>query len=142
MIVKKSRKAIAANSTLTGKKKRVIGRPFRPGESGNPNGRPVVPASVVEASRALTGTALATLEEICISGIDESARIKAAVALLDRAWGKPIEKQELTGKDQSPLEVRAVSETLTDEQRVVRIQELFAMAQARRDAGQLPKVVS
>jgi hypothetical protein len=33
--------------------------------------------------------AMTTLVEICQHGASEAARIAAAVALLDRAWGKP-----------------------------------------------------
>ena len=65
------------------------GRPFRKGVSGNPGGRPKVVAEVRDLARAHTGTALATLVDICRNGESESARVAAACALLDRGWGKP-----------------------------------------------------
>jgi hypothetical protein len=39
--------------------------------------------------RQHTEDAIATLVEICRNGENESARIAAANALLDRGWGKP-----------------------------------------------------
>jgi hypothetical protein len=54
--------------------------------SGNPGGRPKTLPDLVEAARALTPRALAALEQ----ALDDPDRaIPAAVALLDRAWGKP-----------------------------------------------------
>lgn len=40
-------------------------------------------------ARNYTTPAIETLVEICEHGESEAARIAAAVALLDRAWGKP-----------------------------------------------------
>lgn len=129
----RKKKSTAQISGTTAQTKRVIGKPFKPGQSGNPGGRPVIPADVVEASRALTGTALATLEEICISGVDESARIKAAVALLDRAWGKPVEHATVSD-DRAPLEDAVV--VLTVEERAERISALLTKAEERKAAKQ------
>jgi hypothetical protein len=63
---------------------------FRPGQSGNPGGRPRVIAEVRELAREHTETALATLAEISENKkLSPSARVAAATALLDRGYGKP-----------------------------------------------------
>jgi hypothetical protein len=62
---------------------------WAPGQSPNPGGRPNVARAVRELARQHTTLAVETLVEICQHGDKEMARIAAAVALLDRAWGKP-----------------------------------------------------
>jgi hypothetical protein len=59
---------------------------FKPGQSGNPSGRPKNPSDVVELARAATPQAIAAL----IRKLDDPKDcIEAAVALLDRGWGRP-----------------------------------------------------
>lgn len=63
---------------------------FKPGVSGNPSGRPKSDASIRELARNHTESALQTLVEIAQNKKSPpSARVHAAVALLDRGWGKP-----------------------------------------------------
>ena len=65
------------------------GRPFEKGRSGNPGGRPKVEGEIRELARQHTITALRILIEIAERGENESARVTAANAILDRGWGKP-----------------------------------------------------
>ena len=63
---------------------------FRPGQSGNPNGRPRVLADVQNAAREHSGEAIETLARIMRDPkAPAAARISAACALLDRGYGKP-----------------------------------------------------
>ena len=69
--------------------------PFQPGQSGNPGGRPKALKAVEEAARLHTEEAIATLAAICNNkDAPEAARVAAANALLDRAWGKPRQVSE------------------------------------------------
>jgi hypothetical protein len=54
------------------------------GQSGNPGGRPKVEGEIRELARQHTMTALRTLIEIAEQGENESARVTATNALLDR----------------------------------------------------------
>jgi hypothetical protein len=67
---------------------------FRPGISGNPSGRPKVDVRVKELARAHTEQAIQTLVDALQN---ERTCVAAAVALLDRGWGKPA--QAITGED-------------------------------------------
>lgn len=73
---------------------RINGR-FAPGASGNPAGRPKQDLVVSDLAKAFTETALATLAEIAANPKSPSAaRVSAAEALLNRAWGRPSQSVE------------------------------------------------
>ena len=63
---------------------------FRAGESGNPGGRPAGHGEIREIARKHTNPAIETLAAIMNdASASPSARVGAATALLDRAWGRP-----------------------------------------------------
>ncbi len=65
---------------------------WQPGQSGNPNGRPKASYMISDLAKEHTEEALAALVEICNDkGASPNARVNAANALLDRAWGKPVQ---------------------------------------------------
>jgi hypothetical protein len=65
------------------------GKKFKPGQSGNPAGKPKVIIEVVQAARERTVQAIETLEKIMLDPkATGSARVSAAVAILERGWGK------------------------------------------------------
>jgi hypothetical protein len=63
---------------------------FRPGQSGNPGGRPKVLGEIQELARGYTKKAIETLAAIMQNEkTSPSARVAAASAILDRGYGKP-----------------------------------------------------
>src|SRR5258708_14797794 len=75
--------------------------PYEPGHSGNPGGRPKGLTQVRELARTHTEAAIAALAKIMQKedSADQTV-ITAAVALLDRAWGRPT--QPIAGDDEVP----------------------------------------
>lgn len=79
---------------------RVIGRPFQPGQSGNPGGRPKCEVdNVVLLARTFTRKAIYRLGDMLD---DPRYAVPAAVALLDRGWGKPLQTVAAADAD-SPI---------------------------------------
>lgn len=69
---------------------------FKPGQSGNPSGRPKESYRISDLAKEHTEEALTTLVEIVRDKkAPHSARVHAATALLDRAWGKPVQSINL-----------------------------------------------
>lgn len=93
--VKKTVKKTPENRTASGR--------FAKGVSGNPGGRPKQSEDVVEACRAKSAEAIQVLSEIMMNkNAKDTDRIRAAEAILDRAWGKPYQAVEIdSGADTS-----------------------------------------
>jgi hypothetical protein len=79
--------------------RRVIGRPFPRGTTGNPRGRPRIPPDVRAVAKAQSQAALLALADVLRRGNPAAARVSAATAILDRAWGKPMQPLEHAGPD-------------------------------------------
>jgi hypothetical protein len=89
---------------------------FKPGVSGNPDGRPKraetiearrVVADVKAAARELTLDAMDTLKLVMKDPkAPPAARVGAATAILDRGWGKPTQPVDanINWTDSIPLE--------------------------------------
>jgi Family of unknown function (DUF5681) len=67
---------------------------FKKGESGNPGGRPKLPAELREMFQARSQEALEVLTR-CLHSDDERIAIMAAQAILDRGYGKPHQTQSI-----------------------------------------------
>ena len=86
-----------ANSGKTAKPR---GKPFKPGKSGNPEGRPKLTPEALDlqaACREKTDEALAVLLRIMNSGENERNQMAAAIAIIERGHGKAKESIELSG---------------------------------------------
>ena len=84
----------AAISTASGKPKR--GKPFEPGKSGNPTGRPKIEGDVRALAQEHGPEAMMRLVGLMS---DENPRVAvvACQAVLDRAYGKAPQSVEMTG---------------------------------------------
>ena len=69
---------------------RDTGGRFAPGVSGNPSGRPRIPAEFTELAQDYASDALMTVVKIYKAPDTKNTdRIRAAEIIMDRAWGKP-----------------------------------------------------
>ena len=85
-------------------KRRAPSTAFKPGQSGNPGGRPKGLKDVVELARQHTPAAIEALARIVNSAKSPPAAVVAAsVALLDRGWGKPLQSTEHSSRDGAPF---------------------------------------
>ena len=105
---------LAENSAKTAKKK-PRGKAFKPGQSGNPGGRPAKTEEqrTLEAMcREKTVEALAVVLAIMDGGESERTKLAAAEIVLERGHGKAVERQEQGkpgefGEDKEALRHRA-----------------------------------
>jgi hypothetical protein len=84
---------------------------FTKGKTGNPGGRPSGAFQARDLARKHTKAAIDKLFAIMQKGISEQAQIGAAVALLDRGWGKPIAVTEHGGTEGSPIVIRITGDS-------------------------------
>lgn len=94
----------AGSSKESAPAKRVIGRPFQKGISGNPSGRPAALSDFQAQCRGYTAKALQVLEN-GLSAKEPAIRFAAAKELLDRGWGKATAIVEANGS----LTIRVVT---------------------------------
>lgn len=88
--------AATANSPESTPAKRPVPpgfKPWAPGQSGNPAGRPPMDPALREALRKVHGpNAIALLANVVagkVEGATTGDRLRAAETLIDRAWGRP-----------------------------------------------------
>ena len=75
---------------------RVIGRPWRAGQSGNPQGRPPAPVDIAAMAREHGPKCISVVAKL-LEDPDAKIRLAAATALLDRGYGRPA--QAVTAAD-------------------------------------------
>ena len=100
-----------------------VNRPwlFKPGQSGNPGGRPISVKDYVDKRTRHGRSEIDTLYRISHDPkAGAASRIAAANSLLDRLYGKPAQAVEVSGPDGGPVELRALiahmAATLTEAQ--------------------------
>lgn len=77
---------------------------WKPGQTGNPGGRPKMPPEEREAWRALAIKSRVKLDELLDDPETPIQMIpKIAEIANNRAWGTPMQSVELTGADGGPL---------------------------------------
>jgi Family of unknown function (DUF5681) len=62
---------------------------FKKGQSGNPGGRPTGLTEITDLCRKWDEKAIARLAWLMENGEPHATQVRAAEALLDRAWGRP-----------------------------------------------------
>jgi hypothetical protein len=112
---------------------------FKAGVSGNPCGRPKRPetiearrvvADVKAAARELTLDAMETLKEaMADQRAPWSAKITAAIAVLDRGWGKP---------EQTVSANVSVIDQMSDDEQKALLAALAALKAEEEDTSGLP----
>lgn len=85
-----------------GSAKRGKGKPFQPGQSGNPGGRPKEDAEVKELARQHTRAAVERLV-FWMASDNAKASVSACGVLLDRGWGKAPQYVNVEGVPTVPL---------------------------------------
>jgi uncharacterized protein DUF5681 len=126
--------------------RQVVGRPFQPGTSGNPGGRPKGFASRIrEATREgsdLVAFALSVLQGR-IPGVRIEHRLEALHWLADRGWGKPALSVELRGDHEllPPAVALNILQVLGDPVQAARLETVTiqAIQQAQTIAASAPR---
>lgn len=81
---------------------------FKQGVSGNPSGRPKrtpQELDLIAACKGKTADALDVLLSIMANGENERNRITAAMAIIERAHGKPLQPTTVGNPDGSPIDM-------------------------------------
>lgn len=89
---------MSANTPKTDRKRSAPKSAFRPGVSGNPRGRPKKSPEEFEleaACRAKSPDALAVMNDLMTTSKQDSVRLQAAMAIIERAHGKPLQRSEV-----------------------------------------------
>ena len=88
-----------------------IGRKFQPGQSGNPGGRPRVVADIRALAQDQGEASIQALIRVRDNPNSPAAAVvAAALAIMDRGYGKAIQRQEHTGADGGPIQTQQIAD--------------------------------
>ena len=118
---------IAENNHETTRPGGITGNGFKPGQSGNPGGRPKGLARAFRDAMGSPEEAARGLLEIAHTAKRPADRIAAWRELLDRGWGKAPAFAAIEGQD--PMELGAIA---------AEVQAIADELAARRDAREAP----
>lgn len=76
---------------------------FKPGQINNPRGRPKALADIQALARKQTAANIAVMVELRDTCEDSGIRLRAAIALHEIGWGKPV--QAVAGVDGGAIQV-------------------------------------
>jgi len=86
--------------------------PFKKGQSGNPGGRPKRDPKYDALLKKYGPKSISIIAELMLNAIEQETRLSAAKYLADRAYGKPAQAVELSGKDGKELLAPVINVTL------------------------------
>lgn len=84
------------------------GKPFQPGKTGNPGGRPKKTEeerTLEQMCRDKTPDALGVLIQIMESGEQERNRMTAAMAIIERGYGKAVQPTTIGNPDGTKMDM-------------------------------------
>jgi hypothetical protein len=102
---------LPAISDRSANNRRGSGKPFVPGVSGNPTGRPKrtpEELDLIAACKAKSPEALAVIENLLSASRNDRMRMDAALAIIERAHGRPTQPSTIAGGAGGPVQVEAV----------------------------------
>lgn len=118
---------MADNSDQSATRRRGPGRPFRPGQSGNPGGRPKDTDDVRQMAQRHTPEAITRLVAWMRSE-NPKASVTASLALIERGYGRPLQPMDITQR--TKLDLTRLSDS-----------ELSALEQLMRKADPLEETM-
>ncbi len=115
---------------LTQNTARTVGlKPWKPGQSGNPGGRPAVLKELQELARTHTDEAIMALVSVMRDKrAPAAARVFASNSILDRGWGKAPQSVEVSGSLLTRETMIAILMELSDNQQDRLAEHLQALA--------------
>ena len=130
---------MSANRTKTGKRA-APSTAFKPGQSGNPNGRPKIPPELREAAKSAAPEALQVAIDLMRNpAVEPADRLRAVSIVLDRAYGKPVQATEISGPDGGPIMHEAATVgAMSDEELRRYVEQARARARSAGLDGDLP----
>lgn len=100
-------------------KNKPRGKPFQPGQSGNPIGRPKLTDDVREARRLCEEYSPKAMAKLILitETLDDESPLKSQnlIYLINQAAGSPRQRQEITGEDGKSLIPEPVKEASTED---------------------------
>lgn len=87
-----------ATAQKSNTKAKPRGRPIAKGQVLNPGGRPKKTAQeldLIAACKAKTPEALGVIADLMVNGEREQTRLTAALSIIERAYGKPTQPQDV-----------------------------------------------